>query len=591
MGGHRGTGAPPRPAACMARATLSLLLPLLLAALLQVRAQAPPPAPAPSSPAALICGDPELATLCRVLRAAGDGRGAARLQNTTATDTVLAPTNKAFFVDSKRVADELEIPSLEAIFSNPKAADRLLQNLIIPDQAITFRRFSGDQSYKSLLGQDLELKFAVFVLTRQFYVESGEAIALVLQPDLAAGRPLLLPPSSHTFQPPSPLTGATSMARAPPSLLLLLPLLGALLLASSGPARGAPIPPSPAALICADPDLSTLCRVLRAAGDSKGATRLQSTTDTDTVFAPTNKAFINDANKVADELGIRSLEAIYSNPKASDRLLQNLIIPDQAITFKAFKDDRKYKSLLGQQLELKSAVFTNQFYVESEEIKALVVQPDLAAGRSVVHKTDRVPVPDDFLSWCSLWTAVVLLEAQPAAAAPISKSMALILLLPLLAALLSSAPELLLVRAQSTAPRTTIQGASTRTAAPSPAALICSDPGLTTLCRVLRAAGPGKGATRLKVPAESPVPWQGSASAADTVFAPTNQASSGCWLGPKRKAFAKDAKKVADELSIRSFEAIYSNPKAADRLLQNLIIPDQSVVHKTDRVPVPDDFL
>ncbi|KXZ48572.1 hypothetical protein GPECTOR_26g475 [Gonium pectorale] len=152
---------------------------------------------------------------------------------------------------------------------------------------------------------------------------------------------------------------------------------------ASSPKPGTRAAASAGAYICTDPDLTTLCRILRAAGREKGAARLN--------------AFAKDARKVADELEVSSLEALYTKPKAADRLLQNLIIPDQAIGSRAFKDDRKFKSLLGQQLKFESALLTKQFYIESEEISALIIQTDIPAGRSVIHKTERVPVPDDFL--------------------------------------------------------------------------------------------------------------------------------------------------------------------------------------------------
>lgn len=44
------------------------------------------------------------------------------------------------------------------------------------------------------------------------------------------------------------------------------------------------------------------------------------------------------------------------------------------------------------------------------------------------------------------------------------------------------------------------------------------------------------------------------------------------------QAFSQDAKRVASKLSLGAFEKIYTSPKQADRLLQNLIIPGQARV-------------
>ncbi|KAG2454474.1 hypothetical protein HYH02_001492 [Chlamydomonas schloesseri] len=114
-----------------------------------------------------------------------------------------------------------------------------------------------------------------------------------------------------------------------------------------------------------------------------------------TVFAPLDSAFSQDSKKVASELGLSAFEKIYTTPKKADRLLQNLVIPGQAISSNGFKTGSDFKSLLGQHLYFKGAWFTKDLYVQSEEIKAKIIQVDIPAGRSVVYTTDRVPVPDD----------------------------------------------------------------------------------------------------------------------------------------------------------------------------------------------------
>ncbi|KXZ48571.1 hypothetical protein GPECTOR_26g474 [Gonium pectorale] len=158
---------------------------------------------------------------------------------------------------------------------------------------------------------------------------------------------------------------------------------------------------SPKAYICADPDLSTLCRILEAAGGGsvirRGATQLSSPSSTDTIFAPTNQAFAQDAQKLADFFGVSSLGALDTSPQSADRLLQHLVISGQAITSRAFNDGAKYTSLLGDELELKVLKGTDGFYVESDETRAAILQADILAGRAVVHKVDQVPLPDNFL--------------------------------------------------------------------------------------------------------------------------------------------------------------------------------------------------
>ncbi|KAG2491004.1 hypothetical protein HYH03_010676 [Edaphochlamys debaryana] len=177
-----------------------------------------------------------------------------------------------------------------------------------------------------------------------------------------------------------------------------LPLLAlcALLALSDSVAHAQSSARSPAEYICGAPDLATLCKVIKAAGNGKGATRLKDTKAIDTIFAPLDGAFYTDAKKVAHELGLKTFEEIFTKQKAADRLLQNIIIPNQAITSAAFKSGT-YKSLLGQKLTLSSAIFTKDKYVASEEIKATIKATDFEAGRSIIHKVDRVPVPDDFL--------------------------------------------------------------------------------------------------------------------------------------------------------------------------------------------------
>ncbi|KAG2431785.1 hypothetical protein HXX76_009281 [Chlamydomonas incerta] len=151
---------------------------------------------------------------------------------------------------------------------------------------------------------------------------------------------------------------------------------------------------TPAQYICTDPDHTTLCRILKGAGpDSKGAAALNDATVSNTVFAPLDSAFSQDSKTVARKLGLSAFEKIYTSPKQADRLLQNLIIPGQAISSNGFKTGSDFKSMLGQHLYFKGAWFTKDLYVQSEEVKAKIIQVDIPAGRSVVNTTDRVPVP------------------------------------------------------------------------------------------------------------------------------------------------------------------------------------------------------
>ncbi|EFJ42917.1 hypothetical protein VOLCADRAFT_96911 [Volvox carteri f. nagariensis] len=86
------------------------------------------------TPADYICADQTLTTLCRIIRAAGEGEGAAALKSGTTIETVFAPTNDAFDKDSKSVALKLQLKDFADIFTTSTAADRLLRGLIVPNQ-------------------------------------------------------------------------------------------------------------------------------------------------------------------------------------------------------------------------------------------------------------------------------------------------------------------------------------------------------------------------------------------------------------------------------------------------------------------------
>ncbi|PNH12087.1 hypothetical protein TSOC_001027 [Tetrabaena socialis] len=90
-----------------------------------------------------------------------------------------------------------------------------------------------------------------------------------------------------------------------------------------------------------------------------------------------------------------------------------------------------------------------------------------------------------------------------------------------------------------------------------PADAICSDPDFKTLCRIIKTAGDGQGATLLQDP-----------NAIITVFAPTDE------------AFGKDGKNAARKLKLKDFNDIFTTPTAADRLLRGLIIPNAALLAK-----------
>lgn len=177
--------------------------------------------------------------------------------------------------------------------------------------------------------------------------------------------------------------------------------LVALLLASAmGIASAAPCTEtSPAVAICADPDLKTFCRlIMEADPDGKASKMLQDPTTRATIFAPTEAAFSKTEDKVADELSLKRFADIFvSNDKKAERLLSNLFIPYVAIGSKAMKNDDKYKSFLGQDLEFDTSILSRSFFVKGEELSVKIIEEDVPAGNSVLHKTDRVQVPDDKL--------------------------------------------------------------------------------------------------------------------------------------------------------------------------------------------------
>ncbi|KXZ56670.1 hypothetical protein GPECTOR_1g603 [Gonium pectorale] len=147
---------------------------------------------------------------------------------------------------------------------------------------------------------------------------------------------------------------------------------------------------TPAAYICNDPDLTTLCRLIDAAGAGEGAAALQSGSSLQTVFAPTNDAFDKDGKAVARALKLKDFGDIFTSPTAADRLLRGLIVPGQAVLSATLRKTN-YKNLLKKDLTYSTAIFTSQVYISSSEQKAEIIQKDIRAGQSVIYKVNRVP--------------------------------------------------------------------------------------------------------------------------------------------------------------------------------------------------------
>jgi uncharacterized surface protein with fasciclin (FAS1) repeats len=126
-------------------------------------------------------------------------------------------------------------------------------------------------------------------------------------------------------------------------------------------------------VIAADPELSTLSKLISDAG----LTQTLSGTGPFTVFAPTNAAFKNVPAKTMDELA--------KNKELLSQVLTFHVVPAKAMA--ADVKQGNVKSVNGANLALSKA----GAYVTVED--AVVTKADLAATNGVVHVIDRVLMP------------------------------------------------------------------------------------------------------------------------------------------------------------------------------------------------------
>ena len=132
-------------------------------------------------------------------------------------------------------------------------------------------------------------------------------------------------------------------------------------------------PKSVPEVIAADPELSTLSKLISDAG----LTQTLSGTGPFTVFAPTNAAFKNVPAKTMDELA--------KNKELLSQVLTFHVVPAKAMA--ADVKQGNVKSVNGTNLALSKA----GAYVTVED--AVVTKADLAATNGVVHVIDRVLMP------------------------------------------------------------------------------------------------------------------------------------------------------------------------------------------------------
>ena len=126
-------------------------------------------------------------------------------------------------------------------------------------------------------------------------------------------------------------------------------------------------------VIAADPELSTLSKLISDAG----LTQTLSGTGPFTVFAPTNVAFKNVPAKTMDELA--------KNKELLSQVLTFHVVPAKAMA--ADVKQGNVKSVNGANLALSKA----GAYVTVED--AVVTKADLTATNGVVHVIDRVLMP------------------------------------------------------------------------------------------------------------------------------------------------------------------------------------------------------
>jgi uncharacterized surface protein with fasciclin (FAS1) repeats len=132
-------------------------------------------------------------------------------------------------------------------------------------------------------------------------------------------------------------------------------------------------PKSVPEVIAADPELSTLSKLISDAG----LTQTLSGTGPFTVFAPTNAAFKSVPAKTMDELA--------KNKELLSQVLTFHVVPAKAMA--ADVKQGNVKSVNGANLALSRA----GAYVTVED--AVVTKADLTATNGVVHVIDRVLMP------------------------------------------------------------------------------------------------------------------------------------------------------------------------------------------------------
>ena len=126
-------------------------------------------------------------------------------------------------------------------------------------------------------------------------------------------------------------------------------------------------------VIAADPELSTLSKLISDAG----LTQTLAGTGPFTVFAPTNAAFKNVPAKTMDELA--------KNKELLSQVLTFHVVPAKAMA--ADVKQGNVKSVNGANLAISKA----GNYVTVED--AVVTKADLTATNGVVHVIDRVLLP------------------------------------------------------------------------------------------------------------------------------------------------------------------------------------------------------
>jgi uncharacterized surface protein with fasciclin (FAS1) repeats len=126
-------------------------------------------------------------------------------------------------------------------------------------------------------------------------------------------------------------------------------------------------------VIAADPELSTLSKLISDAG----LTQTLAGTGPFTVFAPTNAAFKNVPAKTMDELA--------KNKELLSQVLTFHVVPAKAMA--ADVKQGNVKSVNGANLAMSKA----GNYVTVED--AVVTKADLTATNGVVHVIDRVLLP------------------------------------------------------------------------------------------------------------------------------------------------------------------------------------------------------